>query len=174
MRPTEGRAWVDGLELRRVGRTEIRHVRRSISMVFQHANLVNRLSALENVLLGRMGYLPARRTSLRRYPRPDRELAYTLLGRVGMADHAFQRADTLYGGEQQRVGIARALAQQPRLLLADEPIASLDLKSAALVMDHIRHIHQSEGIAVLVNLHNLGTVRNNDRTMNTVETSRAY
>ena len=101
---------VDGLEPRRAGRTEIRHVRRGISMVFQHANLVNRLSALENVLLGRMGYLPAWSTSLRRYPRPDRELAYTLLGRVGMADHAFQRADTLSGGEQQRVGIARALA----------------------------------------------------------------
>lgn len=159
VRPTEGRVWVDGLELGRARRTEIRHVRRSISMVFQHANLVHRLSALENVLLGRMGYLPAWRTSLRRYPRSDRDLAYSLLGRVGMADHAYQRADTLSGGEQQRVGIARALAQQPRLLLADEPIASLDLKSASLVMDHIRHIHQSEGIAVLVNLHNLGTVR---------------
>ncbi len=159
VRPTEGRAWVDGFELGRARRTEIRNVRRSIAMVFQHANLVHRLNALENVLLGRMGYLPAWRTSLRRYPRSDRDLAYSLLGRVGMAGHAYQRADTLSGGEQQRVGIARALAQQPRLLLADEPIASLDLKSAALVMDHIRHIHQSEGIAVLVNLHNLGTVR---------------
>ena len=159
VRPTEGKAWVDDVEISSASRSAIRTVRRSIAMVFQQANLISRLSALENVLLGRMGYLPAWRTSLKLYPKADLALAYSLLQRVSMAENAYQRADTLSGGEQQRVGIARALAQEPSLLLADEPIAALDLKSAAQVMDHIRHIHQNDGIAVLVNLHNLGTVR---------------
>ena len=159
VRPTEGRAWIDSVEVGGARQAEIRRIRRRMAMVFQQANLVNRLSTLENVLLGRMSYLPSWRTSLRRYPTADRQWAFSLLERVGMTDRAYQRADTLSGGEQQRVGIARALAQEPDLLLADEPVAALDLKSAAQVMEHIRSIHENDGIAVLVNLHDLTTVR---------------
>ena len=159
VRPTEGKAWIDSVEIGAARRPEMRRIRRRMAMVFQQANLINRLSTLENVLLGRMGYLPTWRTSLRRYPAADRRRAFSLLERVGMTERAYQRADTLSGGEQQRVGIARALAQDPELLLADEPIAALDLKSAAQVMDHIKGIHENDGIAVLVNLHNLATVQ---------------
>jgi phosphonate transport system ATP-binding protein len=159
VKPSEGRVVVSGLELQGAKPSQVRGVRRQIGMVFQQFNLVRRLSALENVLTGRLGYMPGWRSSLKAYSRSDRELAMTMLERVGMADYAWQRADTLSGGQQQRIGIARALAQQPSLLLADEPISALDPKSAEQIMDLLRSIQQEDGIAVIANLHVLDTVR---------------
>lgn len=157
--PTSGLVQVGTVNLRQATRREVLHTRRSIGMVFQQFNLVKRLSALDNVLLGRLGYLPAWRNVLKAVPRQDREFALHLLDRVGMADHAWQRADTLSGGQQQRVGIARALAQSPRIILADEPISALDPKSSDEVMNLLRDIHERDGIQVIANLHFLDTVR---------------
>lgn len=156
---SEGDVWVDGVHVNNARPAAVRNVRRSIGMVFQQFNLVKRLTALENVLTGRLGYMPLWRSGLQAYSRADRELALHLLERVGLAEFAWQRADTLSGGQQQRVGIARALAQQPKLILADEPISALDPKSAEQVMQILRNINEEDGIAVIANLHFLDTVR---------------
>lgn len=131
--------------------------RRQIAVVFQQFNLVNRLSALQNVLAGRLGYVPAWRGMLRRFSRDDDLLALECLERVGLLSLARQRADTLSGGQQQRVAIARALAQQPRVIIADEPVASLDPKTGAEILDLLRSIchGNSDGIGLVCSLHQL-------------------
>jgi len=159
VRPTQGRAFIGETEITRAGEAAVRKARRQIGMVFQQFNLVRRLSALDNVLLGRLAYTNSLRSTLRLHPQADLELAMSLLERVGLADYAWQRADTLSGGQQQRVGIARALAQQPRLILADEPVSALDPKSSEQVMELLRDIQAKDGIAVICNLHHLDTVR---------------
>lgn len=159
VRPSKGRVWLEGTEITNAGDGVVRLERRKIGMVFQQFNLVKRLTAFENVLIGRLGFMDTLRSSLKAYSRTDRQLAMQMLERVGMADQAWQRADTLSGGQQQRVGIARALAQQPKLILADEPISALDPKSSEQVMNLLREIQRQDGIAVLTNLHHLDAVR---------------
>ena len=129
--------------------------RRHIAVVFQQFNLVSRLSALQNVLAGRLGYVPAWRGWLRRFSRADVLLALECLERVGLLPQAAQRADTLSGGQQQRVAIARALAQQPDVIIADEPVASLDPRIGAGILELLRSICHSgdDGIAVICSLH---------------------
>lgn len=129
--------------------------RRRIAVVFQQFNLVGRLTALQNVLAGRLGYVPAWRGWLRRFARSDVLLALEALERVGLIAHAAQRADTLSGGQQQRVAIARAVAQQPDLILADEPVASLDPRSGEGILELLRGICHAErnGVAVVCSLH---------------------
>jgi phosphonate transport system ATP-binding protein len=133
-------------ERRSSGRTEV-------GLIFQQFNLIRRLSALDNVLAGRLGEVPTWRVMVRRFPHRDRQLALAALDRVGMLPYALQRADSLSGGQQQRVAIARALAQQSRLVLADEPVASLDPESAKSVLSILRDIARERMIAVLVSLH---------------------
>ncbi len=159
IRPSEGRVWVGGQEITRAPAAAARKARREIGMVFQQFNLVKRLTALDNVLLGRLGYRAMWRSLTRAFPKAEVEFAFHLLERVGMADYAWQRADTLSGGQQQRVGIARALAQKPRVILADEPISALDPKSSEQVMAILRSIRDQDGLMVIANLHFLGAVR---------------
>jgi phosphonate transport system ATP-binding protein len=159
VRPTNGRVYVQDLEISRAGAARVRNARRGIGMVFQGFNLVKRLNALENVLCGLLGGIPAWRSTLRVYQPHELEAAFDALERVGMADFAWQRADTLSGGQQQRVGIARALVQRPRLILADEPISALDPKSSEQVMALLRRIQTEDGISVVANLHHLDAVR---------------
>ena len=127
--------------------------RRHIAVVFQQFNLVGRLSALDNVLAGRLGHAPAWRGWLRRFSRADVMLALACLQRVGLLAHASQRADTLSGGQQQRVAIARALAQQPDIIVADEPVASLDPRTGADIIALLRSICHSDGLALICSLH---------------------
>jgi phosphonate transport system ATP-binding protein len=136
-----------------------RNARRRVAVIFQQFNLVSRLTALENVLAGRLGYVPAWRGLLRRFARADRLIALECLDRVGLLDHAMARADRLSGGQQQRVAIARALAQQPRLILADEPVASLDPSAADGVMALLKSIARSDGVAILCSLHQVPFAR---------------
>jgi phosphonate transport system ATP-binding protein len=132
---------------------ELAAARREVGLIFQQFNLIRRLSALDNVLVGRLGNVPTWRVVLRRFPRRDRQLALAALDRVGLLPYALQRADRLSGGQQQRVAIARALAQQSRLVLADEPVASLDPEAAKSVLSILRDIAHERMIAVLVSLH---------------------
>jgi phosphonate transport system ATP-binding protein len=149
-----GEVDVGGLSGRR-----LREWRGRCAMVFQQFNLVPRLQVLTNVLIGRVGYRATLPTLLGMFSAEDRALTIRALERLDMVSHALHRADALSGGQQQRVAIARALVQQPRLLLADEPIASLDLRNATIVMDALRRINKEDGITVISNLHLLQTAR---------------
>ncbi len=133
--------------------------RRECAMIFQQFNLVPRLDVLTNVLMGRLSYQPTLRSLLKLFTPEERALAVVTLERVEMAASFLQRADQLSGGQQQRVAIARALVQEPRIILADEPIASLDPRSAARVMDILRSINRDDGMTVICNLHTIDTAR---------------
>ncbi len=122
-------------------------------MVFQHYNLVSRLTVFENVLHGRFGYKSTIQGVFSLFSEEEKELALTILDKLGMKEFAYKRCDQLSGGQKQRVGIARALVQQPKLLLCDEPIASLDPNASKVIMDHLKDICETMGITVLVNLH---------------------
>ena len=139
--------------------SDLRAVRRQFGMVFQQFNLVKRLSVLTNVLTGRLGYRSVWRSLFYSFPESDKRIAIECLARVNMEHKAFQRADTLSGGEQQRVAIARALAQQPKVILADEPVASLDPKIARQVLGYLRQVAKELGITVLCNLHQVDYAR---------------
>ncbi len=155
MAPDRGIVRVAGLDVGRVRGRERRH----IAVVFQQFNLVGRLSALENVLAGRLGHAPTWRGWTRRFDGADRLLAFECLDRVGLIAHAEQRADTLSGGQQQRVAIARALAQQPDIIVADEPVASLDPNIGAGILDLLRSIRRDAGVSVVCSLHQVHFAR---------------
>ena len=134
-------------------RRQLREIRRHLGMIFQDHNLVPRLSVLKNVLTGRLATMPVLPSLLQWFPQADIDIALLCLARIDLSDKAYARADRLSGGEQQRVGIARALAQQPGAILADEPVASLDPKTARVVLGDLRRAAHDLGIAVLCNLH---------------------
>jgi phosphonate transport system ATP-binding protein len=157
--PTGGSIMFAGSDLVRLSRAELRMARRQIGMVFQEYNLVERLSVIENVLSGRLGYMPAFKAWMRRFPRSDVDEAFDLLDAVGLNGFAHQRSDALSGGQRQRVGIARALMQRPKLLLADEPTSSLDPKTSVEIMGLIRELALARGIPVIVNIHNVDLAR---------------
>ncbi|MBK5961653.1 phosphonate ABC transporter ATP-binding protein [Rhodoplanes elegans] len=137
----------------------LRDVRRKIGLIFQQFNLIGRLSALDNVLAGRLGHVATWRVATRLFPPADRQIALAALDRVGLLDKAYQRADSLSGGQQQRVAIARVLAQQSRVVLADEPVSSLDPSSAANVIGVLRDIAREHRIGVLCALHQVDFAR---------------
>ena len=157
--PTAGRILFGGRDIVPLAGRALREARREIGMVFQEYNLVERLTVMENLLAGRLGYVPAWKAWLRRFPPDDVERAFTLLDQVGLADRVHQRADALSGGQRQRVGIARALMQRPRLLLADEPTSSLDPRTAVEIMELMRSLGRERGIPVIVNLHDVDLAR---------------
>ncbi|NNG19813.1 phosphonate ABC transporter ATP-binding protein [Naumannella sp. ID2617S] len=152
-RPTSGEISVLGTRVDKAREAELRRLRRRIGFIFQHFHLVGSMSVLENVCTGRLGSLKGPRLSLLTYPKTVRRDALEQLDRVGLADRAYQRADTLSGGQQQRVAIARALIQRPKILLADEPVASLDPVSANQVMELIGRISREEQLTVVCSLH---------------------
>ncbi|MDS1271334.1 phosphonate ABC transporter ATP-binding protein [Lipingzhangella sp. LS1_29] len=151
--PTSGEVTVLGVDVGAAGTRTLRRLRRRVGFVFQQFHLVGPLTVLENVCTGALGRLRGPRLGLVTYPRTVRTQALEQLDRVGMADRAFQRADTLSGGQQQRVAVARALVQQPEILLADEPVASLDPETAAQVLDLIRRVATEDRLTVLCSLH---------------------
>lgn len=157
--PTSGSILFRGVDLTRLNRRALRNARRRIGMVFQEYNLVERLTVMENVLCGRLGYVSAFKAWLRRYPQSDIDAAFELLETVGLTQFANQRADALSGGQRQRVGIARALMQEPELLLADEPTSSLDPKTSVEIMELMVSIAGSRRIPVIVNIHNVPLAR---------------
>jgi phosphonate transport system ATP-binding protein len=156
--PTEGRVWIFGDEITRLRGTELRRLRRKVAMIFQQFNLVRRHSVLNNVLAGSLGRSRLLPSLVVSFPQSERERATSNLERVGLADRATSRADALSGGQQQRVAVARALMQEPRLILADEPVASLDPALRHSVMRHIEALNRDEGLTVVCSLHDIDLV----------------
>ncbi|MGF1621083.1 MAG: phosphonate ABC transporter ATP-binding protein [Rhodomicrobiaceae bacterium] len=153
--PTSGTVELNGVMLTSLRGKSLRLARRRIGMVFQAFNLVDRLTVMENVQSGRLGYISTWRAAFRRYPKADIRRAYELMERVGIAHYANKRADELSGGERQRVGVVRALMQEPEILLADEPTASLDPKTSEQIMDLLRALSRELRLPVLINIHNV-------------------
>ena len=153
--PTSGKVLLGDVDLVGLGKADLRRQRCRIGMIFQEYALVERLTVMENVLSGRLGYVPFWRSFLRRFPGADIQRAYQLLDRVGLIEHADKRADALSGGQRQRVGIARALAQDPELLLVDEPTASLDPKTSRQIMRLLTGICAERGLPAIVNIHDV-------------------
>ena len=153
--PSGGQVYIDGEEVTGASGKKLRLLRRKVGMIFQHYNLVHRLSVMQNVLHGRLGYMSAMDGMLGNYTEADKRKAIGLLQEIEMGDRLYNRASDLSGGQKQRVGIARAIMQEPKLLLCDEPIASLDPSVSKIIMDLIYQMTQRRNIACIVKLHQL-------------------
>ncbi|WP_417539373.1 phosphonate ABC transporter ATP-binding protein [Marinobacter sp.] len=158
--PSSGSIYLGETELTKLSGRALRQARRRIGMIFQEYALVERLTVMENVLSGRLGYVSGWRSFLRRYPQTDIDQAFGLLERVGLGDHYNKRADELSGGQRQRVGIARALEQNPELLLADEPTASLDPKTSRQIMRLIQGVCREMNLPAIINIHDVVLAQN--------------
>jgi phosphonate transport system ATP-binding protein len=150
---TAGEVIFENVDIQTLRRQDLRRVRTKIGMIFQHFNLVYRLTVIENVLHGRLGYMRGFRGIAGAYSELDKARAVEIIRRLGLMEQIYKRCDALSGGQKQRVGIARALIQDPQIILCDEPIASLDPSTAKVIMDYLRTISTEFGIPVLVNLH---------------------
>lgn len=156
--PTSGKIYWNNQDITAASTTEMRKIRRQIGMVFQQFNLVKRSSVLTNVLSGRLGYVGTLSSSFHFFSAEDRKRAFASLEQVGLANKAYVRADSLSGGQQQRIGIARALMQEPNMILADEPVASLDPVLAHSILKYLEQLNKQRGITVLCSLHFLDLV----------------
>lgn len=151
--PTSGTIWLDDVEVTALSSNELRKARRDMGMIFQEFNLVERLTVMENVLSGRLGYVSTWQAFRRKFDQSDVTRAYEVLDRVGLNGHENDRADELSGGQRQRVGIARAVIQRPKILLVDEPTSSLDPETSRAVMGLLTDIAKEDDIPVLINIH---------------------
>ncbi|TQR20573.1 phosphonate ABC transporter ATP-binding protein [Psychrobacillus vulpis] len=156
----EGKVIFDDLDVGSLNKKELRKMRTNIGMIFQHYNLVPRLSVIENVLHGRLGYKTTLQGVFNKFTEAEKEHAFFLLKKLGIEDHAYKRCDQLSGGQQQRVGIARSLIQEPKIVLCDEPIASLDPNASKVIMDYLKSITMELNITCIVNLHQVEIARN--------------
>lgn len=157
--PTAGQILLEGNDIAKIEGEEVRNVRKHIGMIFQHFNLIPRHTVLSNVLMGTLGRMSSLKSIFGFFSEEDKTKALEYLKLVGIGDKAMIRADQLSGGQQQRVAIARALMQNPKVLLADEPVASLDPATCHTVMDYLRKVNQELGITIIANLHFLSLVR---------------
>ncbi|MGO1117660.1 phosphonate ABC transporter ATP-binding protein [Rhodovibrionaceae bacterium A322] len=153
--PSAGQIHFNGREVTNIPKSELRLLRRDIGVIFQEFNLINRMSVMDNVLSGRLGYTSTLRTVFRAFTREDVDHALRLLERVGLIDHVDKRADELSGGQRQRVGIARALMQDPKMLLLDEPTSALDPKISREIMGLIKQMAQELKVPCLCNIHDV-------------------
>jgi phosphonate transport system ATP-binding protein len=153
--PSKGTILFDGREVTRLPRRELRRLRRDIGVIFQEFNLIDRMSVMDNVLSGRLGYIGNFRTLFRAFPRSDIDQGLRLLDRVGLIDHVDKRADELSGGQRQRVGIARALMQNPKMLLLDEPTSALDPKISREIMGLVKQMATELNVPCLCNIHDV-------------------
>jgi phosphonate transport system ATP-binding protein len=172
---TDGEIIFDGADVNAKNKKHLRQMRTKIGMIFQHYNLVNRLTVLENVLHGRLGYKSTIAGSLGFYSSTEKQQAFKIIEILGLEKHVYKRCDQLSGGQKQRVGIARALIQDPKMLLCDEPIASLDPNASKIIMDHLKNISTTMGITCIVNLHQVAVaLKYSDRVIGIKNGKKVY
>lgn len=163
---SQGTIFFDGHNVTASKKKELRDIRTKTAMIFQHYNLVDRLSVVENVLHGRLGQKSTVSGAAGMYTEEEKKEAFRIIQEMGLEEQAYKRCDELSGGQKQRVGIARAIMQHPKLILCDEPIASLDPKSSKVIMDHLKSVNQTKNITCLVNLHQVDVaIKYSERVM---------
>ena len=155
VKPKSGSIKIDGEEMTELSSRKLRMKRRKIGFVFQDYNLIDRLSVIENVLTGRLGYKSSLKSLLGIFSKEEYENAEKALEKVGLSEKIFVRGDELSGGQKQRVAIAKALVQEPKIILADEPVASLDVNSSKIIMEYFKEINRVQGITVIINIHDV-------------------
>lgn len=159
VKPQKGKIAVDGVDITNFDGSKLRRVRREIGLIFQDYNLIDRSSVLANVLIGRLGFKSSFQSFFGIYSDEDYQLAIKALEQVGLKDKIFVRADQLSGGQKQRVAIAKTLCQNPKVILADEPVSNLDVKSAEMVMNYFKAINETRGITIMINLHDVNLAK---------------
>jgi len=159
VKPFEGKIYLDNVDITRLSISNLRNIRRSIGFVFQDYNLIDRSSVLDNVLIGRLGYKSSFKSFLGIFSDDDYERATRALRQVGLSEKMFERADQLSGGQKQRVAIAKTLCQRPKIILADEPVASLDVSTSQTVMDYFQRVNKKKNITILINLHDVNLAK---------------
>lgn len=159
VKPLKGKIYLDNVDIRGLTISRLRNIRRSIGFVFQDYNLIDRSSVLDNVLIGRLGYRSSFKSFLGIFSDDDYERATRALRQVGLSEKIFERADQLSGGQKQRVAIAKTLCQGPKIILADEPVASLDLSTSQTVMDYFQRVNEKKNITILINLHDVNLAK---------------
>ena len=157
--PKSGRIVIDGEDITNYSEKKLRDIRKQIGMIFQDYNLVERSTVLDNVLMGRLGYKSTIDTLLGKFSDDEYKLAEKALLNVGLIDKIFHRADQLSGGQKQRVAIAKALCQKPKIILADEPVASLDIQTSKVIMEYFKRVNLKKNMTIVVNLHDVNLAK---------------
>ena len=155
VRPSQGEIYLDKLDIMKLDNRGLRNIRREIGFIFQDYNLIDRSTVIDNVLIGRLAYKSSLESLFRIFSKDDYERASKALSYVGLSEKIYERADQLSGGQKQRVAIAKTLCQRPKIILADEPVASLDMSSAQMIMDYFKTANQKKKITILINLHDV-------------------
>lgn len=159
VRPASGKVILGDRDITSLGKKELRLIRREIGFVFQDYNLIDRSTVIENVLIGRLGYKSSFKSILGMFSEDDYERAARALRQVGLEDKMFQRADNLSGGQMQRVAIAKTLCQRPKIILADEPVASLDVASSQTIMEYFKKVNEKKNMTIMINLHDVNLAK---------------
>ncbi|WP_353094798.1 phosphonate ABC transporter ATP-binding protein [Tissierella praeacuta] len=159
VRPTKGKIYIDNIDMTGLNNLKLRAMRREIGFVFQDYNLIERASVLDNVLMGRLGYKSSFKSILGIFSDEDYNRATKALEQVGLSEKIFERADKLSGGQKQRVAIAKILCQRPKIILADEPVASLDISTSQTIMNYFKIINEKKNITILINLHDVNLAK---------------
>lgn len=159
VKPTKGKIYFDDIDITKLSTSDLKSVRRSIGFIFQDYNLIDRSTVLDNVLIGRLGYKSSLKSILGLFTEDDYERASIALRRVELLDKMFERADQLSGGQKQRVAIAKTLCQRPKVILADEPVSSLDIANAKVIMEYFKKVNEKKNMTIIINLHDVNLAK---------------
>jgi phosphonate transport system ATP-binding protein len=159
VKPSKGKIYFDDLEITKLNTSELKSIRRSIGFIFQDYNLIDRSTVLDNVLIGRLGYKSSLKSILGLFSDEDYERASIALRQVGLTEKMFERADQLSGGQKQRVAIAKTLCQRPKIILADEPVSSLDVATSRVIMEYFKKVNEKKNMTIMINLHDVNLAK---------------
>jgi phosphonate transport system ATP-binding protein len=155
VKPSKGKIYLDQVDITKLNNSELKSIRRNIGFIFQDYNLIDRSTVIDNVLIGRLGYKSSFKSILGLFSDDDYDRAAIALRQVGLTEKMFQRADELSGGQKQRVAIAKTLCQRPKIILADEPVSSLDIASARVIMEYFKKVNEKKNMTIMINLHDV-------------------